>query len=67
MEPDIQNKLTVLEAKLDGVQASIDKIRRYFQIITWVTIIMVVLPLLGLLIAIPAFIRSYTSTFEGLL
>lgn len=67
MEPDIQNKLALLEAKLDGVQASIDKIRRYFQIITWVTIIMVVLPLLGLLIAIPAFIRSYTSTFEGLL
>ena len=67
MEPDIQNKLAVLESKLDAVQASIDKIRKYFQIITWVTIIMVVLPLLGLLIAIPAFSNSYTSTFEGLI
>ncbi len=67
METDLQSKLDLLEAKVTAVQASIDKIRRYFQIITWITILMVVLPLLGLLIAIPAFIRSYTSTFGGLI
>ena len=67
METDLETRLNTLEAKLDAVQVSIDKIRRYFQIITWITIIMVVLPLLGLLIAIPAFIRTYTSTFGGLI
>ena len=65
METDLETRLNTLEAKLDAVQTSVDKIRRYFQIITWITILMVVLPLLGLLTAIPAFIRTYTSTFGG--
>lgn len=67
MEPNIQSKLEELEAKIDAVYVSTEKTRRYFQIVMWVTIAMVVLPVLGLMFVIPAFINSYTASFEGLL
>ena len=67
MEPSIQNKLQEIEAKIDAVYVSTEKTRRYFQIVMWVTIAMVVLPFIGLLFIIPAFISSYTASFEGLL
>lgn len=67
MEPNIQNKLVDLETKLDAIYVSVEKTRRYFQIVMWVTVVMVVLPFIGLLFVIPAFINSYTTTLEGLI
>ena len=67
MEPNIQAKLTELETKIDAIYVSTEKTRRYFQIVMWVTIVMVVLPFVGLLFAIPAFINSYTAALEGLM
>lgn len=56
-----------MEAKLDAIYTSTEKTRRYFHIVMWVTIAMVVLPFIGLIFIIPAFISSYTASFEGLL
>jgi len=67
MELDTQNKLEEIESKLDAIFVSTEKTRKYFQIVMWVTIAMVVLPLIGLLFAIPAFINAYATTLEGLL
>lgn len=67
MEQDIQKKFELQDAKLDAIYTSVEKTRKYFLIITWVTVIMVVVPVIGLLFAIPAFINSYTTSFEGLL
>ncbi len=67
MEPNIQNKLVELETKIDAIYVSTEKTRRYFQIVMWVTIAMVVLPFVALLFVIPAFINSYTTTLEGLI
>ena len=67
MEPNIQSKLTELESKIDAIYVSTEKTRRYFQIVMWITIVLVVLPFIGLLFAIPAFIKSYTAALEGLI
>ncbi len=67
MEPNIQSKLAELETKIDAIYVSAEKTRRYFQIVMWVTIVMVVLPFVGLLFAIPAFISSYNAALEGLI
>lgn len=67
MEPNIQTKLAELENKIDAIYASTEKTRRYFQIVMWITIVLVVLPFVGLLFAIPAFIKSYTAALEGLI
>jgi len=67
MEPNIQSKLGEIEAKIDAVYVSTEKTRRYLQIMMWVTIVTVGLPLIGLLLAVPVFIKSYTATMNGLL
>jgi hypothetical protein len=66
MELDIQVKLDEQDKKLDAIYLSVEKTRKYFQIVMWVTIAMVVLPVLGLIIVIPMFINTYLSSFEGL-
>ena len=67
MDSDFQKQLHTLEEKIDAVYVSVEKTRTYFRIILWVTLAMVVLPALGLIFAIPAFLNSYTSSFGGLL
>ena len=67
MDSDFQKQLHTLEEKIDAVYVSVEKTRKYFRMILWVTLAMVVLPALGLIFAIPAFLNSYTSSFDGLL
>lgn len=67
MEQDIQNKLEEQDAKLDAIFVSVEKTRKYFLIIMWITIALVVLPAIGLIFAIPAFINTYTTSLEGLI
>lgn len=59
--------LSVMHEKIDAIYESVEKTRKYFQIVMWVTLAMVVLPVIGLIFAIPAFLNSYTSSLEGLL
>jgi len=67
MEPEIQTKLAELDTKLNAIYTSVEKTRKYFLILMWVTVAMVVIPIIGLLFVVPAFINSYTASFEGLL
>ncbi len=66
MEPQILAKLEAIEARLIKVESAVEKTRRYLQIIVWVTVAMVVLPILGLLFAVPLFISSYVSALGGI-
>ncbi len=67
MEQELQAKLEVQDAKLNAIYTSVEKTRKYFLVVMWVTVIAVVLPLIGLVFAIPKFINTYTTTLEGLL
>lgn len=67
MENNIENRLTAQEEKINAILNSVRKIEKYFRITLWVTILMFVVPLLGLLLIIPAFIASYTISLEGLI
>jgi len=67
MEQDVQEKLNDMDAKLNAIYASVEKTRKYFLTILWVTIAMVVVPVIGLMFAIPAFINTYTTSLNGLL
>ncbi len=67
MEQDIQNKLEEQDEKLNAIFTSVEKIRKYFLVIIWVTVVAVALPVIGLIFAIPSFINTYTSSLEGLL
>ena len=61
MNEDINQKLKEQDQKLDAVFNSVEKIRKYFIIIIWVTIIAVVLPAIGLIFVIPQFLSLYSG------
>lgn len=63
---ELQKKLEELETKIDAVYRSAEKTRKYFLVIIWVTIILFVLPLIGLLFIVPSFFSIYTNTLNGL-
>ena len=67
MEPSVKDLLEAQGKKIDAIYESVEKTRRYFLIILWITIAMVVLPFIGLIFIIPSFIEIYTSSMSGLL
>ena len=61
---DNQEQIKRLEQKIDYIYKSVEKTRKYFLITMWITLAMVVLPLLGMLIAIPKVIGVYSSMYN---
>lgn len=67
MDPELQKKLQAQDEKLEKIWQSVEKTRKYFLVIIWLTIIFFVLPLVVMLFALPAMINSYMGMFEGLM
>ncbi len=66
MDADLKAKLEAQEQKIDAILESVEKTRKYFLVVMWISVIAVVLPAVGLIFAIPAFLNSYAS-LDGLL
>lgn len=66
MDQNLDQRLKVLEEKIDAVHRSSESIRRYFKWTFIVTIVFFVLPLIVSLFAIPYFISTYSSLYSGL-
>ncbi len=67
MEEEVIKKLNEQEIKIDAIYKSVEKTRKYFLAIIWISVICFVIPLIGLLFVLPAFISSYIGSFTGLL
>jgi len=67
MEPPLQQQLNEQTVKLDAIIASVRKIERYLKFTFWITIILIVLPLIGMVFVIPPLMDSYMSSLNGLL
>ena len=67
MNEEIVKKLDEQEAKINEIYVSVEKTRKYFLAIIWMSVIAFVLPLIGLMFVIPAFLNNYLGSFEGLL
>lgn len=61
MDPELQQRLTTLEQKIDATYAAANKTRKYLLWTMIISIAVIVLPLLGLVFAIPKFIGTLTS------
>ncbi len=61
METEILKKLQEQEAKIEQIYISVEKTRKCFQWTMIITIALFVLPLIGLLFAVPAFLSSYSQ------
>lgn len=58
-------RLDAMEQKIDAILESTEKARRYAMFTAIVTIAVIVLPALGLLIAIPQFLSTYNDIGSG--
>lgn len=65
MDQEIQKKLTEQEVKLEAIYRSVEKTRKYFLVIIWVTVIGFVLPLIALAFVLPSFLSNYTQALGG--
>jgi len=66
MESNIQEQINELNGKIDEVYASVEKTRKYIMWTGIISVVVIVLPLIGLLFVIPSFISNYTEPFSTL-
>lgn len=67
MEPSLQQQLDEQTIKLDAIMASVRKTEKYLKLTFWITIILIVLPIVGMIFVIPPMIDSYMSSLNVLL
>lgn len=61
MDPQLEQRLAEQDKKLDLIYASIEKMRKYFLWTMIITIATIVLPLIGLVFAIPFLLSTLTQ------
>jgi type IV secretory pathway component VirB8 len=58
---ELKARVDTIEEKIDKIFVSVEKTRRYFFWTMIITVAVVVLPLIGLIFAVPAFISNYAN------
>ncbi|MFA4975738.1 MAG: hypothetical protein WC839_00705 [Candidatus Paceibacterota bacterium] len=66
MDQELNKKIEEQGVKIDAIYKSVEKTRKYFLMIIWITVLAVVIPMVGLIFVIPSFLSNYTSTLGGL-
>ena len=61
MDAELKNRLDALEKKIDAVYASTEKTRKYFLAVIIVSVVAFVVPLVGLLFAIPTMLSTMST------
>jgi hypothetical protein len=64
MEADILKKLEEQDQKLEAIRVSVEKTRSYFLWTLIVSIALFVLPLFGLMFAIPFFLSTFSAAYS---
>lgn len=64
MDPEITQRLDAQEKKLDAIYISVEKTRKYFQWTLIATIVMFVLPLIGIALILPWFVNTMMSAYS---
>jgi len=67
MEEEILKRMRAQEEKIDQIYRSVEKTRKYFLWTLLATIIMFILPFLGIIVAIPWFIGVMSSAYGGMM
>jgi len=67
MEEEILKRMKAQEEKIDQIYRSVEKTRKYFLWTLLATVIMFILPFLGIIVAIPWFIGVMSSAYGGMM
>ena len=60
-DAELRQRLDTLEKKIDEVYVSAEKTRKYFLGVIIVSVVAFVLPLIGLLFAVPSLLSTYAD------
>ena len=66
MDQELVARLDAQDRKLDAIYVSVEKTRKYFLWTMIASIVMFVLPLLGIMIAIPWLLSTLSEAYSGL-
>mgnify|MGYP001560727654 CR=1 FL=1 len=66
MDEELKKKIEEQGMKIEAIYKSVEKTRKYFLMMIWITIIAVVLPLIGLAFMLPSFFDNYVNSLNGL-
>lgn len=66
MNPSTDEKLEILNKKIDDIYVSVEKTRKYFFWTMVITVALIVLPLIGLFFAVPSFLTNYVNPIQTL-
>ena len=66
MENEIDKKIDALDQKIDAIYISVEKTRKYFFWTMMITLAVVILPVIGLLFAVPVFLNNYAGSLQGI-
>ena len=66
MEPNFEQLLIKLEEKIDNIYLSVEKTRKYFLWTLIITVVVLVIPVIGLMFVLPMFMNDYVSQLSGL-
>ena len=62
MDNEIAEKIAQQDKKLDAIYVSVEKTRKYFMWSLVITVVTIFIPLIGLAIAIPILMNTYTQS-----
>ena len=65
MDQELKNKIDAQQIKIDAIYLSVEKTRKYFLIVTWVTILTLVVPMIGLAFFAPSVMNTYVNQLNG--
>jgi hypothetical protein len=66
IDPELAAKLEEISHKADLAYQAAEKVRKYIWWTGAITALLVILPALGLIFAIPSFINTYTAQLNSL-
>ncbi len=66
METELKQRIDLLEKKMDIILAETTSAKKHAKVSLYITIAVIVLPIIGLLFAIPSFLSTY-SDYDSIL
>jgi type IV secretory pathway component VirB8 len=66
MEDRSPARLDALEKKIDAIYVSVERTRKYFMWTLIISVVVIVLPLIGMAFVLPQVISTYSSEFNAL-
>ncbi|HEV7121485.1 MAG TPA: hypothetical protein VGN56_01510 [Candidatus Paceibacterota bacterium] len=66
MDQNLETRIAIMEEKVDKIYVSVEKTRKYFLWTLITSVVLFVLPLIGIAFALPAFMTNYVGSIDTL-